>query len=203
MNAKLTIGKAIALVLVLNSFQPTQAQAIPDPKLPPTSLYVIDSVVPTLNFASQSGTDELQTKVLTKINNGLVQGWLSPAEASQFKTKLNAVNNLESWYKSFNDPIPNALIQHDTALLNELASALQPRVVPSPNVVSGQHTDVQALIDNALAKNQISSNQAQQYFMRLAQIESDLQSTSAVSGQSALANQNLQDLKTELNHRMN
>jgi len=42
-----------------------------------------------------------------RINEGLVNGWLSAADASKLKEQLNDLNDRESWYKSLNSQIPH------------------------------------------------------------------------------------------------
>ncbi len=94
----------------------------------------------------------------------------------------------------------------DQQALSALGAELQkkPQQAPSKDKVSD--TDIDGLIGKALAYNRISSKQAEQYYMRLAQIESDLsaaeQNPSHLGTQLATSRQNLSSLRNELVHKV-
>jgi hypothetical protein len=170
-----------------------QVQATQDQKLP-------DLALDNAGIMHQAGTAALQQKVLMKINTALINGSLSAAEASEWKAKLNKVNEEESWYKSLNKPISQALISKDTSILTEMEGALAPRHKALDAAESALHFDVNESISDALAHNRISSIEAEKYYMRLSQNESHLEDMKANKGdeQSSKVNSDLAKIKSEL-----
>jgi predicted RNA-binding protein associated with RNAse of E/G family len=96
-------------------------------------------------------------------------------------------------------------MQKNIALLKEMSQKLQPKNLPSANAANSLHTDIDELISNALAKNRISSNQAEAYYLKLAQIESNLESTKTgqVSNEKTAMDKSLNQLRIELLHKVN
>ncbi len=203
MKRIIIIISTITLLLAISSVRNAQAQTDTTANTPTPPL--TNTIGSQLNWLNQPGTRELQDKVLMQINQGLVNGWLSPDQASQFKTQLNKVNDQESWYQSFRAPIPQVLMQKNIALLKEMSQKLQPKNLPSANAANSLHTDIDELISNALAKNRISSNQAEAYYLKLAQIESNLESTKTgqVSNEKTAMDKSLNQLRIELLHKVN
>lgn len=104
MKRMIIIISTISLLLAIGSVRNAQAQmeTISSTPTPPLA----NNMGGQLNWMDQPGTRELQDNVLMQINQALVNGWLSPDDASQFKTQLNKINDQESWYQSFRAPIP-------------------------------------------------------------------------------------------------
>ncbi len=159
-----------------------------------------DSVAAPVRYKEQQGTAQLQEAVLTRINESLFNGSLIPGTASQFKAALNKVNEQESWYKSFSSEIPADLTEKDTAVLNEMNKLLNAKPAVSAHAENALHDDIDELISAALAKNQITSNEAERYYLRLAQIESNLENVkkSPAGADSNQVNSNLLQMKAEL-----
>jgi hypothetical protein len=169
------------------------------PEAKPEAMYV------SFKSLAQQGTAELQAKTLMQINQELTQGSLSPGEASELKTQLDKVNAGESWYRSFNSPIPAAVTDKSKVQIAAINSALL-RKPQAPSVTENAlHEDVDQLISRALAGNRISSSQAERYYLRLAEVESNLQSAKSNHGlsadQSIAINKTIKQMKDELEHR--
>jgi hypothetical protein len=183
--------------------QQVQHNQISDSQSP----YLSDSISHPLTQLNQQGTGDLQEKVLMQINEGLFNGSLSASNASQFKNQLNKLNDQESWYKSLNSPIPATLAQKNTVLLNEMMQRLQPKPVESAKTENALHSDIDELVSKALARNHISSGEAEKYYLRLAQIESNIESTKKdpadLGNVSAATHRDLSQLKSELLHKVN
>ncbi len=156
----------------------------------------------SLKSTHQKGTSDLQQKVLMKINQHLVDGWISPAVASQLKSQLNNVNASESWYRSFNEPIPASLIEKNNQALAEMSKAMVSKQKVSVASDNALHEDVDQLISRNLAGNHISSSQAEKYYQRLAEIESNLESAKSNNessvDQSKAFSKTLDQIKSEL-----
>jgi hypothetical protein len=204
MNATRTLIVATILgcLTSISNMQLAQGQSQTEQSAEHQSPYILNGVVAPLNFTNQPGTDALQASVLTQINEAVVAGRLSAVEASEYKNQLNRLNQQESWYKTFNSPVPAALINKDTQLLNELSTSLNRKSVLTAKPETATHADVEQLINNALAHNRISSSEAEGYYLRLAQVESNLASvkgtgTRAADDQAAV-NRTLGELKSEL-----
>lgn len=146
------------------------------------------------------GTDLLQDKVLMQINSGLVNGWLTIDQASEYKAELNKLNEEETTYKSVRMQIPASLIEANTKALNEMSQLLKPKALSMAKAENSLHSDMDELISNALAHKRISSSAAEKYYMRLAQIESKMESTKGNPMEVSVLNSNLTALKAELMH---
>ena len=182
-------------------------QPIPHNPTKPALRAKEQSVGHPIDWVRQIGTDKQQNDVLMQINSGLVNGSISPAQASQFKDELNKINDKESWYKSFNTAIPANLKQENVSLLNQISSKLKPQATKSAATQVALHGDVDELIGSALAKNHISSGQAESYYLRLAQLESNIESTknnpATPSSEIIDTNKQLAQLKSELLRKVN
>ncbi len=204
MNRKTNILRN-SIVVAMMSILPVQAQT--GDSWQPPSTYLVDNMVEPANLIAPQGTAELQEKVLIKINEGLVSGWLSPDKASQFKVQVNKINEQESWYRSFSKEIPVSITEKDTTLLNQLSQKLEPKPLLSVTPENALHADIDDLIAKALARNLISSSEAEKYYLRLAQIESNLEHSKRnqadASDQMNAVNKNLSLLKSELLHKVN
>ena len=204
MNTKDITGSILGFLIASMTIMSAQAQM--ENTAEPHSVSLADSIAHPIRLLDQHGTGELQDKVLMQINGGLVNGWLSPFEAGQYKNQLNKLNEQESWYKSLNNSIPNALTEKNKILLNEMSRKLQPKPLVSASTKTALHADIDEMISKALARNYISDSQAQSYYLRLAQIESNLESTKlnsvGLSDQAAATNKKLHDLKSELTHKV-
>lgn len=86
-----------------------------------------------------------------------------------------------------------------------MSKRLQPKNLPSASATNSLHADIDELIGQALAKNRISSNQAEAYYLRLAQIESNLESTKTgqASNEKTAMDKSLSRLKMELLQKVN
>jgi hypothetical protein len=193
-----------SIVVALITILPAQAQTADTWQ--PQSTYLVDNMVEPANLIEPQGTAELQEKVLIKINEGLVSGWLSPVKSSQFKNQVNKINEQESWYRSFSKEIPVSITEKDTTLLNQLSQKLEPKPLLSVTPANALHADIDDLIAKALARNLISSSDAEKYYLRLAQIESNLENSkrnqAAGSDQKAVMNKDVSLLKSELMHKI-
>jgi hypothetical protein len=130
---------------------------------------------PPVNSAD---TSHLQNSVLLKISDALAQGAISPAQATTLQEKLDKLNETEAWYKSLNQPIPQSLVEQNTQLLKVLSNAIEKGARPTQVATSTDalHRGIDDKISSALASNKITSEQAEVYYTRLAQIESELES---------------------------
>ncbi len=152
------------------------------------------------------GTGQLQAKVLTKINQGLSRGSISPQQATALKEELNTISEHETIYESYGLPTPQTAVQKDFDDLNMLGAEVDRTVALKPDSTNGSvnvmHRDIHKLISNALTSNKITNAQAEDYYSRLAEIENDmesLKSDAANSDSEILAlNKNLQELKTDV-----
>jgi len=124
-------------------------------------------------------TTELQVRVLMRVNEALRRGSLSVAQASNLKDQLNQWSSNENWYKSANQPIPASLVKENTQLLSKLCAALEKRQAPMQSSTDALHTNIDELIRTALSRNVITSSQAEAYYSRLAQIESNIETINA------------------------
>ena len=134
----------------------------------------------------QVGTADLQEKVLMDINAGLADGTIAPDVAANWKTRLNTLNRQESWYKSVNKPIPPAVVDTDKVMLVAMEQQLQtkPKVKTERSSDPGVHCQVSESIADALAHNKISSRDAEQYYLRVAERESAVESLKASGSES-------------------
>ena len=197
MKSNILVSGFVSGLIALSAVQSVSAEADSNAQAAPRP----DSVGKAVQFQDQQGTAELQEKLLTKINDGLVNGSLSPAEASQLKIQLNKLNDQEAWYKSFNTEIPSEVILKDTEVLHESIRNLQPKSAVTAHTETALHGDIDELIGKALANNHITSGEAEKYYLRLAQLESNLESikrssTSPETG--AQVNSNLREMRAEL-----
>jgi len=127
------------------------------------------------------GTGKLQLQVLIQINQALSRGAITAAEASNLKEQLNGWNDKESWYTSLHEPIPASLVQENTRLLTAMSADLTKEhpLKQAPSSADAIHTKIDELISGALARNKITSSQAERYYSRLAEIESNIESSKA------------------------
>jgi hypothetical protein len=142
-------------------------------------------ISPAVTYSSRSeelaltspGTAKLQAQVLMRVNQALSQGSISAADASNLKDQINRLGDTESWYKTLEKPIPASLVQEDTRVLTQLSTDLEKNhpLKPELNSADALHTNIDELISSALAQNKITSSQAEGYYSRLAQIESNLE----------------------------
>jgi hypothetical protein len=200
MKNRIIIESAISSLIAITCVQAGQAQVERNDEHP--SPYLPDSISQPIHQPREQGTGKLQGQVLMQINDGLINGWLSPSSASQYKSELNKLNDTESQYTSLNSTIPATLTEKNTAVLNQMAQQIHPRELQSVSTKNALHTDIDELISKALASNHISSGQAEAYYLRLAQAESNLESTKknsqGASEQKAATDKSLEDLKSEL-----
>ncbi len=199
MDKRIIVERALSCMIAIASVQAAQAQNAPVDQQP--SPYLPDSISHPIHKPAQ-GTGKLQQQVLIQINDGLINGWLSAAAASQFKSELNKLNDTESQYVSLNSQIPQDLIDRNTLILNEMRRDIYPRTVKSATTTNSMHSDIDELISKALASNHITSGQAESYYLRLAQAESNLESTkegsAGFSAEREATDKTLQQLKAEL-----
>jgi hypothetical protein len=151
---------------------------------------------------TQKGTAELQLKVLKKINYELTNGSLDPEKASAFKSQIDRLNDRESAYRSLGNVIPLSIVESNCSALHVIAAKLH-RVLPDKtSVANSLRGDIDAMISRALAQNRISSGDAEKYYLRLSQIESNLVSAHSdkESGayQAAAMNKSLEELKSDI-----
>lgn len=206
MIAKVVLTSILSGLIALTSLQSAAAQgdsgATAIDQTGSSSAYFAADTAYSLRSTHQPGTAALQEKALMKINQQLSQGSLSPAQASELKTKLNNVNATESWYKSFNTPIPASVLVTNKELIAHIDSDLKQKPQTSIATANALHEDVDQLISRKLASNSISSSQAEKYYMRLAEIESTMESAKAAGGlsneQSRVVKNGLTQIKTEL-----
>jgi len=168
---------------------------------------VSEHIDPPARALGQPGTAKLQEKVLSQINVGLVNGQLSSAAAADFKRQIDELSDNESWYKSLNSAVPDAVVEKNAALLNQLSdkinSQTQPKLQLPIKAGNSLHSDIDDLIGRALAHDYITSSEAEKYYLRLAQIESILENSKhnpAMTAQSDQAHKQLNELRSELNH---
>lgn len=204
MKTRIITSSALSYLIAMMGILPVQAQSESELH----SVTLTDSITHPIISINEKGTAPLQEKVLMQINEGLVNGSLSIEDASQFKDQLNKLNEKESWYKSLNSPIPSSVTEKSTMLLTELSQKLQQR---KPQLLartdSALHADIDELVSKGLTHDHISSGEAEAYYLRLAQIESSLESSkrnpAPLSDQSSELNKNLHELKSELTHKVN
>jgi len=199
MKTSIILSAIVGSFIAVNSIQAAQSQVqtASEPEFPP----IVDSIAHPVNQSNQKGTEELQEKVLMQVNQGLVNGWLSAADAAELKSRLNKLSDNESWYRSMNSAIPASVTATNTRLLNEMSNKLQPKVHQTAGAKNALHSDIDDLIGNKLASNHISSSDAEKYYLRLAQIESNVENSKdnpASSGYDAVVSKELRQLKSEL-----
>ena len=191
----------ISILLSLTTLLISPASLNPALALDNTASY---ESIDTQNWKQQYGTDAQQARLLTQINEGLVNGIITPEDAAAYKERLNNINSKESWYKTYSKPVPQELISANSNLLNELANQLKPSKQNKAVSDTGLYFDINDSISGALAKNRITSSQAAKYFQQLAQIESKLQSLnlsdSHYRDQSADLNRQMCQLKAQVTH---
>ena len=196
-------GTACCLILFVGSFSlPALAQMDTSAERSNSSVQQKDSLENPLNFSAQHGTSELQLKVLTEINHDLMAGSLSPEQAGDYKTELNKINDQESGYQSLGHLIPRSLVEKDTREIRAIGAKLH-RVPPlKTSGTNALHLDVDDMIGQALAQNKISSSEAEKYYLRLAQIESNIESAKSDKGSgrydAAAMSKSLAQLRAEL-----
>jgi len=160
------------------------------------------------DMKTQVGTADLQEKVLMEINAGLANGTIAPDDAANLKTRLNTLNRQESWYKSVNKPIPQAVVDTDKVMLvameEQLKTKPQVKAEQPSSSNPGVHCQVSESIADALAHNKISSRDAEQYYLRVAERESAAESLKASGNESkeqaAALKDDLCRLKAKLTH---
>jgi hypothetical protein len=199
-----TIAVASALIAAASFIQSSDAHDMNVPVLlDPVSEHISQPV----RDLSQKGTDKLQETVLTQINQGLIDGTISSADAADFKRQIDELSDSESWYKSVNSAIPAYVVEKNAKLLNALSekvqSESQPKLQSYAKAGNSLHNDVDDLIGHALAHDYITSSEAEKYYLRLAQIESTIENSkhiAALTKQNEIAHQQLKELKSELMH---
>lgn len=161
-----------------------------------------DSVIKPMRVDVQPGTTELQEHILSRINDGLVSDWLTPAQASEFKKRLNKINDNETWYRAQNDGIPASVLEADEKMLHELEAQIGPTKREGRNVVSVvqgiDHSAIDGLVAKALANHRISSEEAEKYYLRLAQLDSQSESLKHAQTEGSLLHSSLHDMQSEL-----
>jgi hypothetical protein len=218
MKTKMVLTNALAGLIAISSLQaaeaqdstattatnltmPVRSEAQLNAESASPSAYYASDAAGSLKTMQQPGTGDLQEKVLMKINQQLAQGSLSPAQASALKTQLNHINATESWYKSFGTAIPKAVLDNNNQSLTEMSASITHKQQISLASENALHEDVDQLISRNLATNHISSSQAEKYYLRLAEIESNLE-TAKNSGltaqQTSIMNSSLTQMKSEL-----
>jgi len=154
----------------------------------------------------QVGTADLQEQVLMEINASLANGTIAPDDAANWKTRLNTLNRQESWYKSVNKPIPQAVVDTDKVMLVAMEQQLRTKqpVKAIHSNDQGSHCHVNESIADALAHNKISSSDAEKYYLRVAEQESTAESLKSSGSESkeqtAAINNELCRLKAKLTH---
>jgi hypothetical protein len=163
-------------LLAASNSLPALAQMDTRAETSDTAVQQSDSLANPLIFYCQHGTSELQLKVLKEINHDLQAGSLTPEEASDYKGELNKINDSESGYQSVGHLIPMPLVEKNTREIQEIGAKLHRALPLKTSGSNALHYDVDDMIARALAKNKISSSEAERYYLRLAQIESNLES---------------------------
>lgn len=168
---------------------------------------VSEHISPPVTDLSQKGTGNLQYKVLVQINEALVNGAISSADAADLKRQVDVLSDSESWYKSVSSAIPSSVVEKNTQLLNALSEKIQsqsqPKLQSVPRTANSLHNDIDDLIGHALAHDYITSSQAEKYYLRLAQLESTIENSKidpSLTKQQETAEQQLAQLKSELMH---
>ncbi|HEY9717248.1 MAG TPA: hypothetical protein V6C69_07260 [Trichormus sp.] len=198
------VAAASALIAAASFIQSADAHEMNVPELlDPVSEHISQPV----RDLSQKGTGKLQEKVLAQINQGLIDGTISSADAAEFKRQIDEWSDSESWYKSVNSAIPAYVVEKNTKLLNALGERVQtesqPKLQSYTKAGNSLHNDVDDLIGHALAHDYITSGQAEKYYLRLAQIESIIENSKhnpVLTKQDEIAHQQLKELRTELMH---
>jgi len=202
MKTRIITTSMIGLLIALStSIQPLQAQMQFEAPTQPQSPAISDSITHPLNWEDRQGSKELQEKVLMRINQAVVEGTLSAADAAELKSRLNQVSDQESWYKTENTEIPAQVTESNTKVLGELNTKIASVPRLSADAENALHTDIDEMISKALAKNHISSSDAEKYYMRLAQVESNIENarrSQTLSTQWTSLAADLRTLKTEL-----
>lgn len=154
----------------------------------------------SINWTNDSGTAVQQSKVLMDINRQLMLGAISPAEATELKGQLDRINASESWYKSFNSAVPQDIANSNATKLSQLSAQVLAKKPLSASSVSALNEDIDQLISRGLASNHISSSQAANYYMRLAELESGLQGDlqNGMQGGQSSSTASLLQLKADL-----
>jgi len=188
MNAANIVKGIVVSSLLLSCMQSVRAQNVLFSEGEP--LYLEDSLSGADEAVQlQSGTQDLQVKVMVQINNALVNGSLSISDSSKLKERLNKIDARETAYISEGRKLPASVIERDKQDIAAIAADLRPN---TRKIITKQLTvseDVDDLISKALASNHISSKEAEQYYMQLGQIESDLSNAEAKPSQ--LGNRNV------------
>ena len=177
-NSKhIVVNVAVCLILLAasNSF-PALAQLDIRAEQSNSSVQQTDSFKDPLNFSAQHGTSELQLKVLKEINHDLQSGSVTPEEASDYKAELNKINDSESGYQSIGHVIPMPLVEKNTRDIQAMSAKLHRATPLKTSGSNALHYDVDDMISRALARNKITSSEAERYYLRLAQIESNMES---------------------------
>jgi hypothetical protein len=195
------IAVCIGLLSAINSL-PVFGQIDSRAEKNSTAAQQSDSLNTPLNFFAQHGTSELQLKVLKEINHDLQAGSLTPEQASDFKGELNKINDSESGYQSVGHLIPMPLVEKNTSEIKAISSKLHRAPPLKTSGSNALHYDVDDMISRALARNKITSSEAETYYLRLAQIESNMESakTDRASGleDAAAMDKSLAQLRAEL-----
>jgi hypothetical protein len=188
------------------------AAALADQSTPGEQSRLNDPPMTKVPYFSTTQTSQdtaaLQAKVLTKINQALSRGSITPEQATNFKERLNAISDQETWYKSRPEAIPPEILSRDTELLQKLNTDVEGQLPlkPTTQADDAMHREIHRLITTALAKNRITNDQAEKYYARLAQIEEDLESLkNDPAGSTAEAvelNEKLARLSAELKTRI-
>jgi hypothetical protein len=197
------VSVALCLILLATSkSSPAFAQLDIRAEQSNSSVQQTDSFKDPLNFSAQHGTSELQLKVLKEINHDLQSGSLTPEEASDYKAELNKINDSESGYQSIGHLIPMPIVERNTIDLQVMGAKLHRATPLKTSGSNALHYDVDDMISRALARNKITSSEAERYYLRLAQIESNMESakTDKASGadDAAAMAKSLAQLRAEL-----
>jgi hypothetical protein len=172
---RLQIMKSLVLVSIIASLVIASTQASFAASSDSSVVSYASGGGDSINWTNNSGTIVQQGKVLMDINRQLMSGAISPSEATELKGQLDRINASEAWYKSFNSAVPQDISTANAAKLSQLSAQVLNKKQLAPTNVSALNQDIDQLINRGLAANHISSSQAANYYMRLAELESGMQ----------------------------
>lgn len=198
-NVLTSLSSSLLLSLLLSA-SPVNAD-VTAYNLAPVAVFHAPTEMQEVRSADTTG---LQSEVLIKVNDALAHGVISPREASDLKDRINGWSNEESWYISGHKTVPQSVIDENTARLTALAEEVDKKQ-PSKAVgitADALHIKLDELISGALAKNKISSLQAERYYSRMAELESDMETVQRDGGtrsqEMAAVNDRLSTLEADI-----
>jgi hypothetical protein len=162
-----------------------------------------DGLLKPVGADKQRGTGELQEHILGRVNDGVVNGWLTPAQASDLKKDLNRINEHETLYRAQNSEIPASVLAEDEKQLHavemKISAAQQGARKSSGGIVqAADHSQVDMLIAKALTNHRISSEEAEKYYLRLAELDSLSESVKHDHAIDGSINGTLHEIQSEL-----